>query len=144
MSILDISIISFLIYQTAIGVKRGMIRIVFDVIAIIAGIYYGAYYYPIVAAKLGEFINLTPATAKAIGFVCVWILIYLGVMVISSITNFLIRPSFFGTFNRLGGAVCGFVKGSVLLFPFMLIMTYLNINAINYSMVLNFVNNYLV
>ena len=135
MTLFDICILCFLLYQVFKGLKRGLIRIIFDITALFSGIHFGIKYYEPLSIKLISIISISTLQAKFISFICIWIGIFMLVSTISKWADKLIKPSFMSSFNRLGGAVFGLTKGVVLLFPIIMIMVFLNTQAIQTSKV---------
>lgn len=111
MSWLDIVILVFLAVLTFTGLKAGIIKALFSIIGVIAGVILAGRFYALLAGHL-TFIS-QPNLAKIAAFA----IILIAVMVIASIAAGLIKwvisAVMLGWVNRLGGAVFGFTVGAV-------------------------------
>ena len=109
----DSLLITVLAYSTVTAFMRGLLREVFTLAGLVAGIVLASWNYPWLAQKLGKFIS-TPATANVVSF----LLIAIGVMLLSTIAGRLSRKTAdaigLGFFDRLGGAGFGLIRGSLL------------------------------
>jgi membrane protein required for colicin V production len=113
MSLFDCFLIAILAYSTILAFVRGIIRELFSLGGLIAGILLAAWNYQHVALLLGRLIS-TPATAQIVAF----LLIALGVMVLSTLLGGALNRTAhaigLGFFDRLLGAVFGFARGCLL------------------------------
>ncbi len=100
-------------WSTITAFMRGIIRELFSLGGLIAGILIAGWNYHHVALLFGSFIT-TPAIAQIIAF----LLIVIGVMVLSSLLGKLLNRTAhaigLGFFDRLLGAAFGFVRGCLL------------------------------
>ena len=111
------------------GIFRGLVKEVSSIIGVIAG-YYAAYtYYPHVAKLLSQWVSVA-AYSKLIGFLVIFIGIFLIISILGVIIKYLMSIAFLGWVDRISGGVFGLVKGlliaSVL---FIVFTTFLSKNA---------------
>lgn len=121
MTAIDMGIIGFLLYQCFQGLKRGLIRVIFDLSAIFIGIHFGIRYYTPIAHKITEY-GVTYSFSKGLSFIAIWLTIVAFVSLVSRGVDQIIQPSFVGTVNRIGGALFGLAKGLVLVMPLILLL----------------------
>ncbi len=111
MNWLDIAIIVVIAISTLIGLKIGIIKIVFSLAGLIAGIILAGRYYLPLAEQL-SFIP-QPSVAKIVAFA----IILIGVMLIASVAAALLKwitsVTMLSWVNHLGGAVFGLVLGAI-------------------------------
>lgn len=109
----DCLLIAVLAYSTLTAFMRGLLRELFSLGGLVVGILLASWNYPWLAQKFGSFIP-TLATANIVAF----LLIALGVMVLSAIMGKLLRKTadavWLGFFDRLGGAGFGLIRGCLL------------------------------
>ena len=111
MNWLDIVIIVAIVIFTLIGVKSGMIKIVFSLAGLIVGIVLAGRYYIPLSGQL-SFIPQA-SVAKIVAFA----IILVGVMIVASVLALLMKWAasvmMLGWVNRLGGAVFGLFLGAI-------------------------------
>jgi membrane protein required for colicin V production len=113
MNLFDYFLIAILAYSTIMAFVRGIILELFSLSGLIAGILLAAWNYHHAALLLGRLIT-TPASAQIIAF----LLIIIGVLVLSTLLGRALNRTAhaigLGFFDRLLGAVFGFVRGCLL------------------------------
>ena len=109
----DIFLAAILAYSTIAAFLRGILREAFSLGGLIAGVLLASWNYRQLALLLGHLIT-TPATAQVVAF----LLILIGVTVIAALTGRVLHHTAdaigLGFFDRLLGAVFGFVRGCLL------------------------------
>ncbi|MDP3486873.1 MAG: CvpA family protein [Bacillota bacterium] len=130
---LDYVLLFIVGFSSLRGFARGLVRQVFDLLAWILSIYFAFSLGPSVGSeltrlfKLDTYLNtaLGPiwgnfnagATATNIlGFIIVLLVVRALVEFVASVADFVARLPIVSTFNRLGGAILGFVKGIAVVF----------------------------
>ena len=102
-----------LVYSTVQAFLRGLVREIFSLVGLIAGVLLAAWNYTRLASPLGSVIS-NPAVANVVAF----LLIAIGVMVAATIAGRLIHSTAhavgLGFFNRLGGAAFGLLRGCLI------------------------------
>ncbi len=113
LNLFDWFLIAILAYSTVVAFLRGIIRVLFSLGGLIAGILLAAWNYHHVALLLSRLIT-TPATAQIVAF----LFIVVGVMVLSTllgkVLNRTVHAIGLGFFDRLLGAAFGFLRGCLL------------------------------
>jgi membrane protein required for colicin V production len=102
-----------LAYSTVQAFLRGLVRELFSLLGLIAGVLLAAWNYDRVASPLGAFIS-NPAAANVTAF----LLIAVGIMVAATVVGRLVHTTAhaigLGFFNRLGGAAFGLLRGCLI------------------------------
>lgn len=113
MTLFDLLLIAVLVYSTILAFMRGLLREVFALVGLIAGILLASWNYSQVALMMGHIIT-TPATAQIVAF----LLILIAVMVLSALLGKALHRTAdaigLGFFDRLLGAAFGMVRGCLL------------------------------
>jgi membrane protein required for colicin V production len=113
MNLFDWFLIALLGYSTVMAFLRGILRELFSLGGLIAGILLASWNYNHVAVLLGRLIT-TPATAQIVAF----LLILFGVMIVCAVVGKGLHRTAnaigLGFFDRLLGAGFGFVRGCLL------------------------------
>ncbi len=113
MNLFDWFLIAILAYSTVMAFVRGIILELFSLGGLIAGILIASWNHNHVALFLGRLIT-SPATAQIVAF----LFIVIGVMVLSALLgkafNRTAHAIGLGFFDRLLGAIFGFVRGCLL------------------------------
>ena len=111
------------------GIFRGLVKELSSIIGVMTG-YYAAYsYYPYVAKFLSQWVSVV-AYSKLIGFLVVFIGVFLIISILGVIIKYLMSIAFLGWVDRISGGIFGLIKGlliaSVL---FIVFTTFLSKNA---------------
>jgi len=130
---LDIAILAVLAYQATVGFRRGLIRIVFDLLAMGIGVAVGIEKYGRVMIWLQQFQIVPPRFLGVVSFSLIWITICAVVMAIGWLANQLFEASVFSIFNRLGGFLLGISKGILLVTPVLMLLVFFHVKAIDSS-----------
>lgn len=95
------------------GIFRGLVKELSSIIGVMAG-YYAAYsYYPYVAKFLSQWV---PAVAynKLIGFLIIFIGVFLIISILGVIIKYLMSIAFLGWADRISGGIFGLIKGLLI------------------------------
>ncbi len=111
------------------GIFRGLVKELSSIIGVITG-YYAAYsYYPHVAKFLSQWISVIDYS-RLIGFLVIFIGVFLIISILGVIIKYLMSIAFLGWTDRISGGIFGLIKGlliaSVL---FIVFTTFLSKNA---------------
>ncbi|MCX5749604.1 MAG: CvpA family protein [Candidatus Saganbacteria bacterium] len=93
---------------------RGMIRSIFDIIALGVSIWLGFIWYRDVSLYLTSYIKLPGNLVYTISFLLVFIGVYLITSLIGYLLHRLIGRGFLGPVNSLAGGAIGFAKGIII------------------------------
>ena len=112
-SALDWCLLLFLFLSTVTAFRRGIVRVVFSILGLVAGLLIASWNYLRVATALHPWV-----TNASIAQVIAFTLLMFGVIIVVSVVAGLFRKSIaavgLGFFDRILGAVFGFVRGVFL------------------------------
>ena len=96
---------------TFIGLSRGLIKAVLSLVGVIVGVILAGQYH----AALGEQLTFIsqPNVADIVGFAIILIGVMIIAAVIASLLKWIVSVVMLGWVNRLGGAVYGFLLGTI-------------------------------
>jgi membrane protein required for colicin V production len=121
LGVFDWVLIALLVYSTVRAFLSGFLLEVFSLVGLVAGVLLASWYCKTVAVWLSRWITSFP-TAQIVAF----LLIALGVMILSGLAGRLLRSSAsaigLGFFDRLLGAAFGLVRGCLLGVALMMVL----------------------
>lgn len=113
MTLFDWVMSAVLLYSAIQAFLRGLVREVFSLCGLIAGILVASWYYTRLTGPLGRFIS-NPAIACAVAFLA----IVIGIMILADVLGRMVHATAhavgLGFFNRLGGALFGLLRGCLI------------------------------
>ena len=111
MNWLDIVIIALIAIPTFIGLSSGMIKAILSLAGVIVGVILAGQYH----AALGEQLTFIsqPNVANIVGFAIILVGVMIVAAVIASLLKWIVSIVMLGWVNRLGGAVFGFLLGTI-------------------------------
>jgi uncharacterized membrane protein required for colicin V production len=96
------------------GIRRGLVRGSFDILAMVGAVYASLYLYPIITPYVHKFLHLNDWMTFSISFLMGGALVYGVINVVSGTLYQLIKnTSFLSPFDIFGGGVLGALKGWV-------------------------------
>ena len=113
MNWLDIVIIVVVLISIVFGLKRGLIREVFALLALIVGIIIATRSYPEGAKILSHFIN-NSNVAHLLSFIVIFFFVGAFFIFTGILIRKLIQIAQLGGVDRLGGGVFGFLRGGII------------------------------
>jgi membrane protein required for colicin V production len=126
LNFLDIVIFSVVVYNTIAGLKRGLIRIFFEVLALVSSIFIAIKYYKALLIVIKEFVSIPAFYGSIFSFGLIWIAVFLFISMISVVIEKVTSLAALGFFNRIGGGIFGLAKGIVILLPVLVLLLYVN------------------
>ncbi|NDC82111.1 CvpA family protein [bacterium] len=117
MNWIDITLIGIVGYNALIGFKRGLIRLIMDMVAFFLSIWISSHYGPILAQWLEESMKQTPPTSTIIGYIGVWLALFGVLSLIGMGLSRMLPVIGLGIADRLGGIIFGTVKGLLFCVP---------------------------
>jgi membrane protein required for colicin V production len=109
MTVLDYFVLLVVVASVTSGAIKGIIRVTVSVAFTVAGLILAAYSYKYAAAVLRVFI--TPRLAELVGFVAVFLLVFLGGSLCARWLRGGLKRARLGWVDHLLGATFGFVRG---------------------------------
>ncbi|MCP4049437.1 MAG: CvpA family protein [bacterium] len=133
MNFIDITILCILLYNGFQGFRRGLLKLLVDLLAFSGGFYTGMRYYKQLSNILKVNINVSSQYASLLSFIIIWAICFALVSLTGILLDKIIKVAFLGAFNRLGGLIFGMAKGCIILIPVMLPVLFFKPELINES-----------
>ena len=125
--IIDYLILSILIYHAFLGLRKGFVRLILDMVAVVGSLALGYRHYQSAEVVLNAYIpSLQAPYSTGISFVAIWIIVFFALLALNKFFDTLISASGLGIINRSAGLVLGTVKGMIILIPILLPMLLIN------------------
>lgn len=119
---LDIVIIAVITISTAFGLKTGLIKRAFSLLAIVLGLFIASRIYVQCAGILENVIH-NPNVCKGLSFAIIFILVAIAITVIGRLVKGMVNLLLLGWVDRIGGAVLGLVGTAILVGAILLVVT---------------------
>jgi len=120
MTILDIMVTAVLAFNAFTGCRRGLIRILCDLCAIVGGVIIAIQTYPYGVALLQEYVGMKHTMAAFVSFLSIWAVVFCLFRLIGNLVNKVTKLSIVRPLNILGGAFFGGVKGFFYMLPILI------------------------
>ena len=114
MTLLDIVIVVILGYNAFMGAKRGLVKIIFDLITISASVGLALYYFKSLEKWTVANTTLPTHYAASTSFAAIFVTAFLIFSIITFLMSKSVDASFLGPLNHLVGFFVGVAKGVVL------------------------------
>ncbi|MFA5879696.1 MAG: CvpA family protein [Candidatus Margulisiibacteriota bacterium] len=137
MNFLDIGIFLILFYNMFNGLRKGFIRSIFEIIALIGSIILALVYYASVGEGASKLLGIHFMYSSVISFIVLWLFGFFIIILIGRFVESFFTISIFSWLNILGGIVFGFCKGFIVLLPFILPMLYFSFPFAKDSFLIN-------
>ncbi|MEA1939374.1 MAG: CvpA family protein [Candidatus Caldatribacteriota bacterium] len=122
---IDISILIIVLINIIIGMRKGIIAGIINIIGISMAIFLAIFWFGEVGGYIAFHIHTSREVANIIGFV----LIFLGICIIAKILELMLKKIFSLLFvswiDSLGGALFGLIKGSIIVGILLVIASFL-------------------
>ncbi|RJQ85692.1 MAG: CvpA family protein [Desulfobacteraceae bacterium] len=113
MNPLDYVLALILGYCLVRGIFRGLIKELTSIIGVLGGFYFAFTYYPHMAKPLRVWVG-GAGPANIIGFLILFVGVYLVISILGSIIKYLMNIAFLGWTDRVLGALFGALKGVLI------------------------------
>lgn len=130
MNYLDIIIGIILLLFALAGLKNGIIREAFALVAFIGGVYGAARLSDYAGEKLSTIINVSHEWMSIISFIIVFILLALTINLIGKGVSKLAESLCLGFFDKIGGFVFGVAKGLLIVSVIIIILDFFGIKDV--------------
>lgn len=112
---IDIFLAIFLLIGVINGMKNGLFVEFSSLIGLLIGLYAALKFSDFTMGFLGEHLGSNPKTAYMLAFVITFIAVVAGIAVLARVLTKIADFSGLGVFNRIGGAMFGFVRALLIL-----------------------------
>ncbi len=117
MNWVDIFVLILLIQGTYVGLKHGLLSEIFTIFGIIVALFVSIHYYPNTAQFLSRqvfFSKLSTSLNEGLSFVCLLLAVMFIFKLGRFVAQFIMHFEISGPLERMGGVVCGFIRGGVV------------------------------
>jgi uncharacterized membrane protein required for colicin V production len=111
LSWIDVFAVIFLAFFTYQGASRGLVRILMDIFAVLLAIFAASSVYHMLASTIMPFIKTSDKAGYVITFAILFVFFALALDLLAGIVQKLVKVTFHGAVETLGGGALGFVKG---------------------------------
>ncbi len=105
-----IAIVSFVFY----GIQRGIMRAVLDVFAVLIAIFFSGQLYRMLSTSIMPFLKVQDVFVYAVTFIIFWVISFAALELFVGYVMKLVKISFIGVVESLGGALLGFIQGILI------------------------------
>ena len=116
MNALDLVVMAVLFFHAIKGLTRGLILILFDLLALLGGVWMAWTYYQDGALYLYAELGMPEPYTSFISF-ALQAVAYMGCSFLGNVLHHAVRPSVIGPVNLLGGVFFGAIKGFLFVLP---------------------------
>lgn len=120
MNWIDITLLTIIGYNGLTGFKRGLIRLIMDIIAFAAAIRTSSLYGGEIAKWLEINAAFTTPVATFTGYIGIWVITFGILSFIGSSVSRALPMVGLGTFNHIGGVIGGTIKGILICLPLLM------------------------
>lgn len=133
MNFLDIGIFTVLFYNIVSGLKKGLIRSVFEILALFGGVILAILYYQDLASFFNYLFKMEHVYAVVFSFILIWCVGFIVITLIGQFLHQFLNFSILNWVNYGSGGVLGFFKGFAVLLPFIIPMFYFEFKPVEKS-----------
>jgi len=119
---LDIVIIAIITISIAFGLKTGLIKRAFSLLAIVLGLSVASRTY-LQSAGILENVIHNPNVCKGLSFAIVFILVAIAITVVGRLLKGMVNLLLLGWVDRIGGAALGLIGAAILFGAILLVIT---------------------
>jgi len=105
-----IALAAFLFY----GIQRGVMKSFLDIFAVLLAIFFSGQLYRSLSTSIMPFLKVQDATIYAVTFVIFWVIAFAVLELFVGYIMKLVRVSFIGVIESLGGALLGLMQGILI------------------------------
>ncbi len=129
-ALVDLGIILFLLYFLVKGFQQGLIRQTMALLGLLIGLKLASDQYAYVSIYIQTQFALNPAVSNIIGFAGILIIVVLVVNLIGWVLSGLTKVLFLSFIDRIIGAVLGLVKGGIVVYLILLLISKVPYNPV--------------
>ncbi len=126
MNYLDFILLAVLAYNGFMGFKRGLVGIIFDLVALVAGLGTAMGGYQAVGKTLQTTLNLPDPLSLLIAFLLLWGAVFFSISFAGKLMAKIMSATMLGPANRVGGLGLGLVKGGLAMMPVLVLMVFVD------------------
>ncbi len=138
MTVLDYGLLGILGFFFILGIRRGGLRQLTDLGAILGGLYIASQYHGVVGGQLGALFRIEPPYQAIVGFIVIWALVLAVVLGFGMILHRVIQLTALGPVNRILGGVLGTLKGLCIVIPCLIVLLALETPGLQTSLIIRY------
>ena len=142
--IIDILVLGILGYYFFQGMRKGMIQLVFELLAMVGGFGSAWVLGPQLSAYITAITAIDNMILSVLVFVVVWGLVYWAIIGLGQMIERFFCPTIFKPFNIVAGACLGMVKAGIYLIPLVILLGQVPAINIENSRMMSPISKYLV
>ncbi len=128
MSLLDIIILIPLVWFTVKGFTKGLIIELASLAALVLGIYIAYFFSDFTAHILTDKLGMTSQYIQPLSFVVTFLIVIILVFILAKALEAVVKTASLGVFNKLAGALFGFIKITLICAFCLYQLAYFDIN----------------
>lgn len=105
MNSIDLIIIAFFSYHAIVGFKKGLSKIIFDLLGIIIGFIVGYKYYDFLGLFVETQFHIASPYSYFISFCAIWFVIYFGIVAVGKFVETILSITGISIINRVFGSL---------------------------------------
>ena len=139
MILIDWIIVGIVGYNMVVGMFRGFIRILFDLVALAMSIYVAHQYHEPMAQWVAGFLPMAPMALNITSVVLLWGAVYLAVVGLGMGISKVASLATMGPLNAIAGLILGALRGALVSAPVVMIWQFIDPVIMHTSLILNFI-----
>lgn len=96
------------------GIQRGVMRTFLDIFAVLLAIFFSGQLYGMLSTSIMPFLKVQDPSVYAITFIIFWVIAFAALELLAGYIMKLVRISFIGLVEALGGALLGLIQGILI------------------------------
>lgn len=96
------------------GIQRGVMKTLLDIFAVLLAIFFSGQLYGMLSTSIMPFLRVQDPSVYAITFIIFWVIAFAALELLAGYIIKLVRVSFIGVVEGLGGALLGLIQGILI------------------------------
>lgn len=115
MNFLDIIFLIPLLFGAVIGFRRGVVKEILALVAVVMAVYVARYFSPVLSGFLINHLSISRETAYPLGYILVLVIFGGGMYFLAEMLTRLLKAMKLGTLNHIFGGVLGLTKWALII-----------------------------
>lgn len=111
---IDVIAVIALAFFVFYGIQRGVMKTFLDIFAVLLAILFSGQLYRILSTSIMPFLRVQDVSVYAITFIIFWVIAFAALELFAGYIMKLVRISFIGIVESLGGALLGLIQGILI------------------------------
>lgn len=96
------------------GIQRGVMKTFLDIFAVLLAIFFSGQLYGMLSTSIMPFLKVQDPSVYSITFIIFWVIAFAALELLAGYIMKLVRVSFIGVVEALGGALLGLIQGILI------------------------------